>query len=133
MKGISLRKAPEKGYILAYFPGLLVFKPYEIHEGECVFCGWEALKDRTPGECHLFDADTEYRMIRRESSGDSIELVLTRDEEKLMDPNLLYTQKVLVQEQFSKEKDMPERLVIVNRYVYSENDTLILKNYRISV
>ena len=54
-------------------------------------------------------------------------------EEKLMDPNLLYTQKVLVQEQFSKEKDMPERLVIVNRYVYSENDTLVLKNYRISV
>ena len=30
-------------------------------------------------------------------------------------------------------KDMPERLVIVNRYVYSENDTLVLKNYRISV
>ena len=98
-----------------------------------MFCGREALKDRTPGEYHLFDADTEYRMIRRESSGDSIELMLTRDEEKLMDPNLLYTQKVLVQEQFSKEKDMPERLVVVNRYAYSENDTLVLKNYRISV
>lgn len=84
-------------------------------------------------ECHLFDADREYRMIWRESQGDSIELVLSREDEKQMDPDLLYTQRVLVQEQFSKEKDLPDHLVIVNRYEYSENDALMLKNYRISV
>ena len=32
-----------------------------------------------------------------------------------------------------KQIDMPERLVIVNRYDYTENDTLVLKNYRISI
>lgn len=132
MKGISLEKAPPKGYLLAYFPGSLIFESYEIRDGECVFCGWEKFKDRTPGECHLFDADTEYRMIWRESVGESIELVLSRDQEEQMDPDLLYTQKVLVQERFSKEKGLPDRLVIVNRYEFSENDTLVLKNYRIS-
>ena len=132
MKGISLEKAPKKGFVLAYFPGELVFKTYIIRDGECIFDGWERFKTRTPGECHFFDEKIEYRMIRRESAGDSIELILTKEQEDQMDPDLLYIQKILVREQFRKDGDMAERLVIVNRYDYTENDTLVLKNYRIT-
>lgn len=33
-------------------------------------------------ECHLFDKEREYRMIRREQRGDRVEVVLTRREEE---------------------------------------------------
>jgi hypothetical protein len=47
-----------------------------------------------------------------------------------MEPDLIYTQTVILR----KEYTSPElkHLVIVNRYEYSANDTLVLKNYRIS-
>ena len=59
-------------------------------------------------------------------------LASSLEQEDQMDPDLLYIQKILVREQFRKDGDMPERLVIVNRYDYTENDTLVLKNYRIT-
>ena len=133
MKGISIEKAPPRGYVLAYFPGTLIFEAYEIRDGECVFNGWEKFRDLTPAECHLFDMDLEYRMVHRESPGDNIELVLTGRQEEQMDPDLLYTQKIYVREQFRKKDTIPERLLIVNRYAFTENDTLMLKNYRISL
>ena len=133
MRGISLEKAPGKGYVMAYFPGELVVEAYTLRDGECIYDGWEKYKDRIPGECHLFDENFEYRMIRRESAGDSIELILTREQEDQMDPDLLYIQRILVKEQFRKDETIPKQIVIVNRYEFTENDTLVLKNYRISV
>ena len=50
-----------------------------------------------------------------------------------MDPDLLYIQRILVKEQFRKDETIPKQIVIVNRYEFTENDTLVLKNYRISV
>ena len=125
-------KAPAKGYILACFPDTLVFRPYEKREGKLYFEGIETFQGQEPREYHLFDDRTEYRVIRRESAGDRIEVLLSREEELRMDPDLLYEEEVLVEPQYADTGILPERLTITNRYRYSEDDALTLENYRIS-
>jgi len=61
-----------------------------------------------------------------------VRLILTREEEEHMEPDLIYEQEVLVQERFAADSALPERLKIISRYRYSDSDTLILDNYRIA-
>lgn len=49
-----------------------------------------------------------------------------------MGPELLYEEEVLVRDEYAGKPGLPDRLKIVNRYMYTENDTLVLKNYRIA-
>ena len=132
MIGISIDKAPVKGYLLAYFRDALVFEPYTVENGRLVFPGCECYQETVPTECHLFDRNTEYRMILREARRDRVEVILTRQEEESMDPELLYEEDVLVRDEYAGKRGLPERLRIVNRYTYTEHDTLALKNYRIA-
>ena len=132
MLGISIEKAPERGFILACFRARPVFGRYERRNGEIVFEGWEAFREETPQECHLFDADTEYRMVVRQARGDRIELVLTAREEETMEPDLLYTENVLIREEYRQAGTVPGTIAVINRYQYSADDTLVLKNYRLS-
>ena len=46
-----------------------------------------------------------------------------------MDPDLLYEEEVLVKNENAAGID---RLKIINRYMFTENDTLVLRNYRIA-
>ena len=46
-----------------------------------------------------------------------------------MDPDLLYEEDVLVKDEYSGKSGLPERLKVINRYMYTENDTIVLKNY----
>ena len=125
-------RAPAKGYILACYPDVLVFEPYVLKDGEPVFEGCKAHQGEVPRECHLFDEEKEYRLIYRESAGDWIEQLLTRAEEREMDPDLLFEEEVLVKPQYADTGRLPKTLTITNRYRYSECDTLTLDNYRIS-
>ena len=50
-----------------------------------------------------------------------------------MDPDLLYVEEPLLREEYAGRAEFPNRLKIVNRYSYSENDTLVLVNYRIAL
>ena len=132
MLGISIEKAPEKGFILACFRDRPIFGRYERKGGEIVFEGWEAFRDEMPQECHLFDGDTEYRMVARRARGDRIELVLTAEEEAAMEPDLLYAENVLIREEYRQDGAVPGTIAVINRYQYSADDTLVLRNYRIS-
>ena len=130
MLGISLDLVPEKGYLLAYFRDALVFEPYTVESGQLMFPGCESWQNAAPEECHLFDQNKEYRMIFREARQDRVETVLTRQEEETMDPDLLYEEEVLVK---NDEAAGIDSLRIVNRYMFTENDTLVLRNYRIAL
>ncbi|MBR0382986.1 MAG: hypothetical protein IJH71_11195 [Eubacterium sp.] len=132
MIGIRLDMAPQKGYLLAYFRDALVFEPYTIENGRLVFPECEVYQEMSPKECHLFDENTEYRMIFREARDDRVEVILTRQEEETMDPNLIYEEEVLVKNEYSGKAGIPKSLKVINRYMYTENDTLVLKNYRIA-
>ena len=124
--------APQKGYILAYYPHALVFEPYEMKDGNPCFAGMEAFAGEEPRECHLFDDRTECRIIKRESAGDTIRLLLTREEERAMDSDLLFEEEVFVKPQYANRPELPGTLRIINRYRYAERDVLTLENYRIS-
>ncbi len=130
---IPVEKLPVKGLLMAYFRDSLIFEPYEVKEGRIVSENSPRLEKELPGEGHFFDGSREYRYIVREARGDVIELLLTEEEEKRMEPDLLFLDEGIVKEEFSSREGIPERLRIINRYKYSENDTLVLKNYRISL
>jgi hypothetical protein len=37
-----------------------------------------------------------------------------------------------VKREYASREDLPEKLLVMNRYGYTENDTLALRDYRIS-
>ena len=106
MKQLSTESIPGKGYCLLSFRNALVFEPYECRDGLLFFNGRERLEWEQPYECHFFDRERDCHMVFREARGDFCKRVYTQG--------------------------YPSRLVIINRYRYSQSDTLILKNYRIS-
>ena len=114
-----------------FYQDRLVFESYTIKDGELIFEGCKALRDEMPWECHLFDEERECRRIYRESAGDWIEQFFTRAEEREMEPDLLFEEEVLVKPQYADTGRLPRKLTIMNRFRYSECDTLTLDNYRI--
>lgn len=128
-----LEKAPRSGFVIACLKDQLVFAPYEIRNGVFLAEGWECPDFTTAEECHFFDSSREYRQIFRSSRRDMIEMVLTAQEEQYMDPDLIYKEEVLVKPNYAEKPGLPSKLVITNRYRYSENDTIVLDHYRISV
>lgn len=46
--------------------------------------------------------------------------------------DLLFPEEVLVKKEYTDIPGIPEKLRVINRYHYSENDTLVLKDYRIA-
>lgn len=102
-----------------------------MKDGELFFEGCEALRGEIPRECHLFDDERECRRVYRESAGDWIEGLFTRAEEREMESDLLFEEEVLVKPQYADTGRLPRKLTIMNRFRYSECDTLTLDNYRI--
>lgn len=130
---LPLEKIPEKGFVLADFADTTVFEPYEIKNGELCLGSRKVFEQQIPIECHFFDETSELRLVHRESRNDTIEILLRESDEIDMDQELLYTQEVLLKQEYTNRDDMPKKLRIINRFVYSDNDTLILNNYRISL
>lgn len=118
--------------VIAHFEERLVFSPYEIKDGKLETKDIELFEREIPSLCHFFDNEKEFRLIRRESRGDVIERLFTRDEEEKMDRDLLYAEDVLVNKEYADMEGNPEKLRVINRYRYSENDTLVLKDYRLA-
>ena len=61
-----------------------------------------------------------------------LDMLLTAEEERGMDPDLIFEESVLVKPRYAVSGRVPGKLIIINRYRYSEYDTLTLDNYRIS-
>lgn len=133
MQGIPFEMLPKKGLVMAYFKERLVFSPYEMKNGMPELPERELFEKEMPYECHFFDCDTEFRMITRASRRDRIERVLTREEEISMPAELLFCEDVLVKPEYAAISGVPKSIRVINRYRYSENDTLVLSDYRISM
>ena len=132
MNRIRTDLLPEAGYVIAQLKSILLFEPYDVKDGKLLFHGSDCLEKEPIAACHFFSRDREYRLVVRESQGDVIERVLTEAEEEAMDPDLIYRQEMLVKKEYACRKDLPEKLLVINRYDYTENDTLTLRDYRIS-
>ena len=128
---ISIEKLPPKGLMLLYFMTESVFARYEIKNGQII--STEELPKEPPTECHFFDNDKEYRIIERKSDNSYIESTLSAEEEKRINPDLIYTEYQLIKEKYAKKDGIPERLLVVSRYRYTDDDILELADYRISL
>ena len=126
-----LENAPRSGFVIACLKDQLIFAPYEIHNGVLMVEGWDCPDFTDAEECHFFDASREYRRIYRSARRDMIEMILTAEEEQSMDPDLIFVEEVLVKPQYTESGYIPAALTIVNRYRYSEYDTIVLDDYRI--
>ncbi len=133
MQNISIDRLPQKGLVMAYFKEKLLFSPYEVEGGELKLPEKELFEKEEPYECHFFDDKKEYRVIKRSARKDVIERTLTSEEEESMPPELLFSEEVLVKPEYTEIPGIPEKLRVINRYQYSENDILVLKDYRMAV
>lgn len=132
MNQISIEQLPDSGYLIAQLESSLIFEPYTVKDRKLFFHGNELIEKEKIKECHFFNRDREYRLIFRESRGDFIERVLTAEEEQKMNPDLIYEQEMMIKKEYACREDLPEKLLIINRYYFTENDTLALRDYRIS-
>jgi len=130
MNQISIEQLPDSGYLIAHLESSLIFEPYTVKDGKLFFHGSELIEKEKIKECHY--RDREYSLIFRESRGDFIERVLTAEEEQKMNPDLIYEQEMMIKKEYACREDLPEKLLIINRYYFTENDTLALRDYRIS-
>lgn len=126
-----LENAPSTGFVIVSLKNQLIFAPYEIRNDALIVEGWDCPDFTEAEECHFFDASREYRRIYRSARRDVIETVLTAEEEQTMDPDLIFVEEVLVKPQYSETGRIPASLTIINRYRYSEYDTIVLEDYRI--
>ena len=127
-----LENAPAAGFVIASLKNQHIFAPYEIRNGVLMVEGWDRPDFTEAEECHFFDHSREYRRIYRSARQDMIESILTAQEEEAMDPDLIFTEEVLVKPQYTESSCIPAALTIVNRYRYSEYDTIVLEDYRIA-
>ncbi len=120
---MDLSKAPERGIVYALFRDRVIFEKYSIENLE---------KSRFEGnnllELHLFDEDTEYRMIRTRMNGCQ-EMVIS---DKKIVAEDSYVEEILLT---GKDADSQENLVdtvkVVNYINYDENDLLRISGYRL--
>ena len=127
-----LENAPAVGFVIAYLKDQLIFAPYKICDGVFSVEGWENPDFTAAEECHFFNNSREYRRIYRSARRDVIETVLAAQEEQSMDPDLIFVEEVLVKPKYTQTGHIPSTLTIINRYRYSEYDTIVLEDYRIS-
>lgn len=123
---------PTKGHILACFPEQLIFEEYVTDETGIHFPGSEILDTMCPYECHCFDDKVEYRSFYDKREQKLKELQFTQAEENEMPPELLKEETVWIQEKYWKTQGQLERLRLVYRYHFTENDTLAMVNYRLA-
>ena len=126
-----IENAPSVGFVIACLKNQLIFAPYKIQDGVLEVEGWNNPDFTEAEECHFFDNIREYRRIYRSARRDVIETVLTAREEQDMDPDLIFVEEVLVKPQYIESGRIPTTLTIINRYRYSEYDTIVLEDYRI--
>jgi len=118
-----VEEMPEKGWVLAYRRGGVVFKAYDLLEGGSKNELEALLKAEDLLEIHLFDAEKEWRAISSRRHGWKSVLVSDAGQTDKLEEN------VYLGEEF---KNVGEKLRIVNYLTYDENSMIHVNNYRMA-
>ena len=123
---------PAEGYLIAVFKDRILFERYRKKADGLAFPGAEALGGDALLRLHCFDRDTEYRLLVTDDGDRLVEVVFDAEEEKAMEPDLLFEDEMLVRPEYRTDRIGIEKLKVVNRYRYTDFDTMTPDNYRIS-
>ena len=134
MLDYEVEKMPEKGLFYGRLKKEILYTSYCVKDGTISFAKGEVPDPDELTEGHFFDGKKEYRLIKRESRNDLLKLCFTEEEEKAMDKDLLMEETVLVKEEYvDASAGVCDHIRIINRYAYSKDDTLVLRNYRLAM
>lgn len=125
-------KAPENGWLFAETDCGVILERYTLENGMPVFPGQKRLASATITRLHCFDGRKEYRFLRPNGRGDIIEGVFTADEETAMDPDLIYEDRMVLSKEYMPKDGKIWAITVINRYRWTEYNTLTLNNYRLS-
>ena len=128
----GFRRIPAEGIMIAVLENRILVERYGKEAEGLSFPGAEQVRDEALLRLHCFDPETEYRLIVTDDGERLIEVVLDAEEEKEMEPDLLFEDEMLLREEYCTERVGIRKLKVVNRYRYTEYDTMTLENYRIS-
>lgn len=124
-------KAPQSGWILAIAEDdTVLFDAYK-RKGEALeFAHKEQLDGKLLRRCHCFDESTEYRYLCIGDRMQVIETICDAQQEKDMDPDLLYEDDQVLDPRFAPD-DGVWFLRVINRYRYTDANTLTVDDYRL--
>ncbi len=126
-------RIPAEGIMIAVFAGRILVERYRKEADTLSFPGAEQLQHEYLLRLHCFDQDTEYRLLVTDDGDRPVEVILNAEEEKEMEPDLLFEDEMLLRGEYCTDSLGIRRLRIVNRYRYTKFDTMTLDNYRISL
>ena len=124
-------RIPLDGIIIAVFENHIVVERYRKDAEGLSFPGGELLRNEAILRLHCFDRETEYRLLVTDDGDRLIEVVLDAEEEKKMEPDLLFEDEMLLREEYCTERAGIRKLKVINRYRYTQFETMTLDNYRI--
>lgn len=130
IKDIIEKNAPDSGYVLAYTRKKLIFKIYsdknslgEIFEGECS----DIL------EIHLFNHDSEYRILSSESSRYELGFV-DHIAKFTSDTDETYIQDVYLDLNKEESREVHnERIKVLNHIAYTPEGMAFIDDYRLCI
>jgi len=125
-------RIPAEGYLIAVFKDRILFERYRKEADGLSFPGAEEIRAEGLLRLHCFDRDTEYRLLVTDDGDRLVEVVMDAEEEKAMEPDLLFEDEMLVRPEYRTDRIGIEKLKVVNRYRYTDFDTMTPDNYRIS-
>ena len=125
-------RIPAEGYLIAVFKNRILFERCRKETDGLCFPGEEEIRTEELLRLHCFDRDTEYRLLVTDDGDRLVELVLNAEQEKAMEPDLLFEDEMLVRPEYRPEQIGIQKLKVVNRYRYTDFDTMTPDNYRIS-
>lgn len=131
-RGPDFAKAPARGWLFAETEHGPILERYSIVDGELHFPGAARLEAAPVLRLHCFDEQAEYRYLRVNEEGDAVEGLFTAEQETAMDPDLIYEDKMVLAEAYAPKDGGIWTLSVINRYRWTEYNTLGLENYRLA-
>lgn len=125
-------RIPEQGFLLAVFEDHILLERYRKGEEGLLFKDCEQYRSKALLRLHCFDRNTEYRLLVTDDGERLVEVVLDADEERAMEADLLFEDEMLLRPEYAADRVGLRKLKVVNRYRYTDFDTMTLDNYRIS-
>lgn len=126
---ITFENAPEKGLLLAYFRRKVVFESYVLESGVLKADEYNKYDFADLLELHMFDEKKEFRVILSRRKNDFIIKEITACEGNKNNTKDYIDEEIVLKD--SKDKGLPETIMVRNYISYDENGMATIDNFQL--